>query len=116
MQAFRSRANLRNVHAGVSAYGGGYWLADRCRRLSGGIPRQSGRQAAPRRQFTCICGVWSGGPDRRALGRFDADVRQPATDNRLTAIVAAYNAAVDAALARIVDDTTAALEASLERR
>jgi ABC-type uncharacterized transport system auxiliary subunit len=50
------------------------------------------------------------------LGRFEADVRQPASDNRLAAIIAAYNAAADTAMAKIVEDTAAALNASLERR
>jgi len=115
LRAFRNRANLRNVHAGVFGFGGGYWLeidvADFQAEYSAN-PGEGG--AAP----TIHVHLWGlvGGPDRRTLSRIDAEVRQPATDNRLTAIVAAYNAAADAALAKIVDDATAALKASLERR
>jgi hypothetical protein len=44
------------------------------------------------------------------VGQFDAGAEQPAADNRLTAIVAAYAHAADAALAQIVahvDDSLA---------
>jgi ABC-type uncharacterized transport system auxiliary subunit len=50
------------------------------------------------------------------LGHFEADERQPAAANRLGAIVEAYDEAVDAALARLVDETTATLSGSLEHR
>jgi ABC-type uncharacterized transport system auxiliary subunit len=50
-----------------------------------------------------------GSADRRVLGRLEADERQPAADNRLTAIVEAYNQAAGTALARIVADTSALL-------
>jgi ABC-type uncharacterized transport system auxiliary subunit len=106
---------LRSVHAGLPAFGGAYWLeidvADFQAEYSAN-PAEGG--AAP----TIHVHLWGsvGGPDRRMLRRIDADVHQPATDNRLTAIVAAYDAAADAALAKIVDDATAALKASLERR
>jgi cholesterol transport system auxiliary component len=116
LQAFRTRANLRNVHAGVSAFGGGYWLqidvADFQAEYSANLG--AGDMAAP----TIHVRLWGrlGGSDRRVLGRFEAQVRQPATDNRLAAIVAAYNAAADAALSKIVEDTAAALNGSLERR
>jgi ABC-type uncharacterized transport system auxiliary subunit len=115
VQAFRTRADLRAVRAGVSAPEGGYWLeldvADFQAEYSAS-PGEGG--AAP----TIHVHLWGqlGGPERHVLGRLDADVRMPAADNRLTAIVAAYNAAADAALAKIVADATAALKASSERR
>jgi ABC-type uncharacterized transport system auxiliary subunit len=43
--------------------------------------------------------------DRRVLGQFEADVHEPATDNRLTAIVDAFNRAASAALGKIVVET-----------
>jgi cholesterol transport system auxiliary component len=115
LQAFRTRANLRNVHAGVSAFGGGYWLEIDVADFQA---EYSANPAEGATAPTIHVHLWGlvGGPDRRMLSRIDADVRQPATDNRLTAIVAAYNAAANAALAKIVDDATAALKASLERR
>jgi len=114
VQAFRTRTNLRNVGAGASA-SGGYWLeidvADFQAEYSA-TPGEGG--GAP----TIHVHLWGriGGPDRRALSRLDADVRMPAADNRLTAIVAAYNAAADAALAKIVEQGAAALTAGSERR
>jgi ABC-type uncharacterized transport system auxiliary subunit len=47
--------------------------------------------------------------ERRVVGQFEADVREPAADNRLTAIVQAFNRAASAALARIVADTSQTL-------
>ena len=48
--------------------------------------------------------------DRRMLGNFEADERQPAADNRLTAVVAAYDAAANRALGAIVGQTAKTLE------
>jgi ABC-type uncharacterized transport system auxiliary subunit len=48
--------------------------------------------------------------DRRVLNRFEASATQEAADNRLAAIVAAYELAADAALAEIVADTVRALD------
>ena len=45
---------------------------------------------------------------------FDADERQSASDNRLTAVVQAYNEAVNAALGKIVADTADSLAKNLE--
>jgi ABC-type uncharacterized transport system auxiliary subunit len=42
-----------------------------------------------------------GSGDRRILGEFVANVQRPAAENRLTAIVDAYEHAADAALAQI---------------
>jgi ABC-type uncharacterized transport system auxiliary subunit len=50
------------------------------------------------------------------LGRYHAPARQPAADNRLTAIVEAYNQAAGTALARIVADTSALLAKESEAR
>ncbi len=109
LQAFRVRANVRNVHAGVPAFGGGYWLeidvADFQAEYAANLG--AGEVPAP----TIHVRLWGrvGGSDRRVLGRFEADVRQPASENRLTAIIAAYSAAADTAMAKIVEDTAAAL-------
>ena len=47
--------------------------------------------------------------DRHVVGRFEADVREPSADNRLTAIVDAYNRAASAALDKIVAGADQAL-------
>ena len=119
LQAFRTHANLRNVHAERLRVRRRLLAGDRCRGFSGGILRPTGEAGgtSARRWSTCICWRCSGGSgDRRVLGRFEADVRRPAADNRLTAIVEAYNHAADAALAHLVAETTAALSGDLARR
>ena len=116
LQAFRVRANLRNIHAGMAAAGDGYRLeidvADFQAEYSANLGAPD--MAAP----TIHLRLWGrvGGSDRRVLGRFEADVRQPASENRLAAIIAAYEAAADTAMAKIVGDTAAALNGALERR
>ena len=54
--------------------------------------------------------------DRRILGEFDAEARQPAADNRLTAVVKAYNDAVGAALGKISAEAADAVSNDLVRR
>src|ERR1700734_1044419 len=50
-----------------------------------------------------------GSGDRRILGRFEADARQAATENRLTAIVDAYARAAETALSEIAVQADEAL-------
>jgi ABC-type uncharacterized transport system auxiliary subunit len=54
--------------------------------------------------------------NRSILGSFTAEDRQTATDNRLTAIVDAYERAVNSALAEIVGSTSRTLTENLEHR
>jgi ABC-type uncharacterized transport system auxiliary subunit len=64
------------------------------------------------RRFMCILSARLGkASDRRILSRFEASATQLAADNRLTAIIAAYEQAADAALAEIVAETARALGA-----
>ena len=53
-----------------------------------------------------LVGRIGGGGDRHLLGQVDADTRQRAASNRLTAVVEAYNQAADQALAKVVAETT----------
>jgi ABC-type uncharacterized transport system auxiliary subunit len=48
--------------------------------------------------------------DRHVLARFEPDVREAATDNRMSAIVDAYNRAADDALAEIAEGVAKALQ------
>ena len=112
VQAFRNGAGLQNVSADSSAFVSGYWLeievADfQAEYASAGAP--------PTINVRLLARVGSAG-DRRILGHFDAAVRQTAADNRLTAIVDAYEHAVDSALAEIVQGTSRALAESLKHR
>jgi cholesterol transport system auxiliary component len=105
LQAFRSR--FRNVGTDTSAFNAGYWLeievvdfeAEYVSSRPGG---------APSVHVQLLARVGNAG-DRRMLGNFEADARQPAADNRLSAVVAAYDGAANRALAEIVAQTTKTL-------
>src|SRR5271156_7148121 len=64
-------------------------------------PEYTSAATAPTVHVQILARVGNSG-DRRVLGRFVADARQSATENRLTAIVDAYARAADAAFADIV--------------
>jgi cholesterol transport system auxiliary component len=106
VQAFRADARLQNVHTDVSAFGTGYWLemdvADFQAEYSG--TKAAGDSGPPTIHVHLVARLGTSG-DRRVIGQFETDVREPAADNRLTAIVQAYNRAASAALGRIVADT-----------
>ena len=110
VQAFRNGAQLKNVSADASVFGSGYWLeieiADfQAEYASAGAP--------PTINVRLLARVGSAGT-RHILGSFNAGARQTATDNRLTAIVDAYERAVNAALAEIVEGTSRTLTETLK--
>jgi cholesterol transport system auxiliary component len=112
VQSFRNGARLQNVSSDASAFASGYWLeievADfQAEYASAGAP--------PTVNVRLLARVASSG-DRNILGSFTAGVRQTATDNRLTAIVDAYERAVNSALAELVGATTRTLTEPLEHR
>ena len=106
LQAFRGR--FRNVGTDTSAFNAGYWLevevVDFQAAYDGSRPG-----AGPTVDVHLLARVGNAA-DRRMLGHFDADARQPAADNRLSAVVAAYEAAANRALAEIVAQTTQTLQ------
>jgi cholesterol transport system auxiliary component len=110
LQAFRGDAHMQNVHTDVSSFGSGYWLeidvADFQAEYSG--PGPAADPGPPTIHVRLAARLGASG-DRHVLGQFEADVRETATDNRLTAIVDAYNRAASAALGKIVADTGQAL-------
>jgi ABC-type uncharacterized transport system auxiliary subunit len=112
VQAFRNGARLQNVSSDASTFASGYWLeieiADfQAEYASAGDP--------PTINVRLLARVASAG-DRNILGSFTAAARQTATDNRLTAIVDAYERAVNSALAEIVGRTSRSLTETLEHR
>jgi ABC-type uncharacterized transport system auxiliary subunit len=112
VQSFQLRGHLRNVSSEASAFASGYWLeieiADFQAEYAAGA-------AAPTVHVHLLGRVGSAG-DRHIIATFEASSRQGASDNRLTAIVDAYELTVDAALAEIVSDTTRALNEHSESR
>ena len=113
MQAFHGR--FRNVGTDTSAFSGGYWLEIEVVDFQAEYAPASAGGGAPTVHVHLVARIGNAG-DRRMLGEFDADTRQPAANNRLTAIVAAYDDAANRALAEIVgsEDADALLEAGLE--
>jgi cholesterol transport system auxiliary component len=106
LQSFRGR--FRNVGTDTSAFNAGYWLeievVDFQAEYDGSRPADG-----PTVHVQLLARVGNAG-DRRMLGNFEADERQPAADNRLTAVVAAYDAAANRALGAIVGQTAKTLE------
>jgi ABC-type uncharacterized transport system auxiliary subunit len=116
LQAFRGASALRNVDTDASAFASGYWLEIDVVDFQAEYPdTRAGAGEAPTVHVHLV-GRIGGAGDRHLLGEVDAETRQPAASNRLTAIVQAYNQAADAALAKIVAETTAALGRNLESR
>jgi len=104
LQAFRADAHVQNVHTDSSSFGSGYWLeidvADF--QVEYGA---SGSDSGPPTIHVRLAARLGASGDRHVLGQFEADVRESAADNRLTAIVDAYERAASAALGKIVADT-----------
>jgi ABC-type uncharacterized transport system auxiliary subunit len=110
LQAFRADAHMPNVHTDVSAFGTGYWLeievADFQAEYAGAA---SAAGAAPPTIHVRLEARLGASGDRHVLGQFEAEVRESAADNRLNAIVDAYDRAASAALGKIVEQTAQAL-------
>jgi ABC-type uncharacterized transport system auxiliary subunit len=106
LQELHSRANLRTVSSDASVFSSAYWLEIEVTDFQA---EYTSAAAAPTVRVHFLARIGSSG-ERRILGQFDASALQPAADNRLTAIVEAYEHAADAALTQIVadvDDTLA---------
>jgi cholesterol transport system auxiliary component len=108
VQVFHSRAGLRNISGDASAFASNYWLelvvADFEAEYAGGPPGV----APPTVRVHFLARIGTSG-ERRIIARFETDVRQPATANRLSAIVDAYARAANQALLQIAGDCAAAL-------
>jgi cholesterol transport system auxiliary component len=106
IQEFHATGVLRNVSGDASAFASSYWLelevAD--------FQAEYANLGAPPSIHVHVLARIGAATDRRVLARFEADALEPASDNRLSAIVDAYNRATDKALAQIVASATQALE------
>jgi len=115
-EAFRAASALRNVDTDASVFASGYWLEiDVVEFQAEYSDTRAGAVEAPTVHVHLVARIGGAG-DRRLMGEVDAETRQPAASNRLTAIVQAYDQAADAALAKIVAETTAVLSRNLENR
>jgi ABC-type uncharacterized transport system auxiliary subunit len=103
LQSFRAGANLRSVVDSDVSASGSYWLAIDVLDFQA----EYGTATSPTVHVRFLARL--GDPSGQVLGRFEADERRTATDNRLSAIVEAYDQSAGAALARIVSSCTARL-------
>jgi len=111
IQAFATGARLRNVSADSSAFASRYWVEIEVADFQAEYP-SAGTAPTVHVHFSVRVG---GAVDRRALGSFDASARVAASDNRVTAVVAAYELAADAALTQIVERTSRLIDNSEHR-
>ncbi|MDE1923056.1 MAG: membrane integrity-associated transporter subunit PqiC [Gammaproteobacteria bacterium] len=107
VQEFRARSGLRNVVGAASELRPPVWLEIEVTAFQAEYPAAG---AAPVIRVHLVARL--GDVRRRTtLGSYVADVSRTATADRLGAIVAAFDAAADQALARIVADTDRTLRA-----
>jgi cholesterol transport system auxiliary component len=112
VQVFLTHTNLRNVSAESTVFTHAYWLEIEVLDFQAEYAAGGGAPTI----HVHLLGRLGGAGDRRVMARFEASSRQPAADNRLTAIVAAYEQAANAALGELAGDAAAAIGANLERR
>jgi len=107
VQEFHLNPGLRNVSADASVFASTYWLEIEVADFQA---EYSALGAAPTVHVHFLARVGNSA-DRHVLGRFEPDIRVVAADNRMTAIVDAYNRAADTAFAEIATGTAQTLRA-----
>lgn len=107
VQSFRTHAGLRSVNSEASPFSAGYWLQIEVTDFQAEYAAGDANPTV-HVHFSATLGKAS---DRRILDRFEANATQRATDNRLTAIVGAYEQAANLALSDVVADTARVLGA-----
>jgi cholesterol transport system auxiliary component len=107
VQQFHCNPGLRNVSAETSVFASAYWLEIEVVDFQAEYAAEG---SAPTVHVQLLARVGNSG-DRRVLGRFEPDVHEAAADNRMSAIVDAYNRAADKALAEIAVGTAQTLSA-----
>jgi cholesterol transport system auxiliary component len=108
LQSLRAHANFRSVGSDSSAFNGEYWLQIEVADFQAEYGQGA---AAPTIHVRLLASVGKAA-DLRVIRRFVADRMEPAAENRLSSIVAAYNRAADAALVELVSDTVLTISAS----
>jgi len=105
VQEFHANAALRNVSADASVFASTYWLEIEVIDFQA---EYSPAGSAPT-VHVLLQARLGNAADRRILARFEPDVREAAVDNRMSAIVDAYNRAADKALGEIAASAAQAL-------
>jgi cholesterol transport system auxiliary component len=115
LQAFAGRVDVPGVQAASSTFGGAYWLEIDVEDFQAEYAAAAD-SAAPPTIHVRLTARLGGSTDRRVIGQFVAEQRLAATDNRITAVVAAYNQAASAAFTAIATQTIEALQRGSEGR
>jgi cholesterol transport system auxiliary component len=106
VQQFHANLRARNVSADVSVFASTYWLEIEVMEFQAEYSAAGG----PPTVHVHFQARLGNSGDRHVLARFEPDVREAATDNRMSAIVDAYNRAADDALAEIAEGVAKALQ------
>jgi ABC-type uncharacterized transport system auxiliary subunit len=109
VQLFHSHAGLRNVSGDASAFASAYWLEIVVTDFQAEYATGDTAGAAPPSVRVHLLARIGSSAERRIIARFEADARQPASANRLSSIVDAYDRAANQALLQIAADCVAAL-------
>jgi cholesterol transport system auxiliary component len=105
VQQFHVNPGLRNVSADVSVFASTYWLEIEVMEFQAEYSAAGG----PPTVHVHFQARLGNSGDRHVVARFEPDVREAAADNRMSAIVDAYNRAADQALSDIATGVAAAL-------
>lgn len=97
VQEFHSNFRTSNVSADASVFASTYWLEIEVTDFQAEYSAAGG----PPTVHVHLQARIGNSADRRVLARFEPDVHEAAADNRMSAIVDAYNRAADKALAEI---------------
>jgi cholesterol transport system auxiliary component len=107
VQEFHLNPSLRNVRADASVFVSTYWLEIEVVDFQA---EYSVSGAAPMVHVHLLARIGNSG-DRHILARYEPDIHEAAADNRMGAIVDAYNRAADEALAQIAAGAAQTLDA-----
>jgi ABC-type uncharacterized transport system auxiliary subunit len=105
VQELRINPALHNVGADASAFASTYWLEI----VVADFQAEYSAAGGPPTVHVHLQARMGNSGDRHILARFEPDVREAAADNRMSAIVDAYNRAADQALSDIATGVAAAL-------
>jgi cholesterol transport system auxiliary component len=107
VQELHANSRLRHVSADASVFASPYWLEIEATDFQAEYPAGGGPPTVHVRLQARI----GSAADRRVLARFEPDVHEAAADNRMSAIVDAYNRAADKALTEIAQGAAQTLAA-----
>jgi ABC-type uncharacterized transport system auxiliary subunit len=114
VQLFHSYTGLTDVSGDASAFASAYWLEIEVADFQAEYPAPvatgaaASAAAAPTVRVHFLARLGSSA-ERHVIARFEAEAREPAASNRMSAIVEAYNRAADQALMQIAASCVTAL-------